>query len=145
MEEYRDGTDLILGVMVGDKFEPLGHSDECKVSYKSETGDRVTKEESSKKWKEKYVKSLSVSITASGFVYKGDKANLPELEDLMLAHEPIEARWGYRGEVDKTYHTGKFVISSLDDEGKAGDDEKYSLTLENSGAVTKAAATTTNP
>lgn len=137
MDQYRDGTDLILGIMKADKFVALGHSDECKISYKSETGDRTTKEETSKKWKEKYVKSLSVSISASGFVYVGDGVNIPELEDLFLAHEPVEARWGFRDEVETVYHTGSFVISSLDDEGKAGDDEKYSLSLENSGAITK--------
>lgn len=140
MDNYRDGTDLILGIMIAEAFTPLGHSDDCKISYKSETGERVTKEATTQKWKEKYVKSLSVSITASGFVYKGDAANLPKLEELFLAHEPIEARWGYRDEVATVYHSCSCIISSLDDEGKAGDDEKYSLTLENSGAVTTKAS-----
>ncbi len=44
-----DGTDLILSV--GTKA--LGFSTGCKVSTSVETGERVTKEASSGKWKEK--------------------------------------------------------------------------------------------
>ena len=40
MGKYRDGTDLILSV----GGHALGHSTECKISYKAETGTRKTKE-----------------------------------------------------------------------------------------------------
>ena len=130
--EYRDGTDLILSV--GGKA--LGHSTGCKISYKAETGTRKTKEAAAGKWDEKYVKSLGVTITADGFVHGEDTDNnLPTLESLFMAHVPVDASWSYRGETGKV-HKGKFVITSLDNEGKAGDDETYSITLENSGAVT---------
>ena len=45
------GTDLILSV--GGKA--LGYSTGCKISTSTETGERVTKEASAGKWKEKYV------------------------------------------------------------------------------------------
>ncbi|MBO7466590.1 MAG: hypothetical protein J6T94_02750 [Bacteroidaceae bacterium] len=141
---YRDGTDLILGLYVGSTFKPFGHSTGCKISDSTETGERVTKEAASGKFKEKYVKSLAETITCEGFVYDGDdaasKVGLPTLKSLWLAGEPVVARYGYRGEVDAqssaTYYEGSYVITSLEDDGPAGDDEKYSLTLENSGAVT---------
>lgn len=137
---YRDGTDLILGLVIENAFKPLGHSTGCKISDSSETGERVTKEASAGKFKEKYVKSLAESIQADGFVYDGDdaanKANLPTLKELWLAAKPVKARYAYRGEEQTRYYEGDFVITSLENDGQAGDDEKYSLTLENSGAIT---------
>ena len=62
MENYSvlDGTDLILSL----EENALGFSTGCKVSTSVETGERVTKEASSGKWKEKYVKSFSEEISA---------------------------------------------------------------------------------
>ena len=137
---YRDGTDLILGLVKNDVFWPLGHSTGCKITDSTETGERVTKEAASGKFKEKYVKSLAEQIQADGFVYDGDeaasKASLPTLKELWLAAEPVKVRYAYRGEESTTYYEGDFVISTLENDGQAGDDEKYSLTLDNSGAIT---------
>lgn len=132
---YRDGTDLILGIVISNQFTPLGHSTGCKISDSSETGERTTKEQATGKWKEKYVKSLAESISADGFVYKGDAAGLPKLKELWMGAKPIKARYQYRNE-DTTYYEGDFIITGLEDDGQAGDDEKYSLTLENCGAIT---------
>lgn len=137
---YRDGTDLILGLVDGSTFNPLGHSTGCKISDTSETGERTTKEQATGKWKEKYVKSLAESISADGFVYKGDKASLPTLKELWMAAKPVKARYQYRDEPD-VFYEGEYIITSLENDGQAGDDEKYSLTLENSGAITKGATT----
>ncbi len=133
---YRDGTDLILGVMVEDKFQPLGHSTGCKISDSSETGERTTKEENTGKWSEKYVKKLSESISADGFVYEGDTMGFPTLKSLWLSAIPVKLRYAYRGEEEKTYYQGDYIITSLEDNGQAGDDEKYSITFENTGPVT---------
>ncbi len=137
---YRDGTDLILGIVRNETFWPLGHSTGCKISDSSETGERVTKEVTTGKWKEKYVKSLAESIQADGFVYDGDdaanKANLPTLKELWMSGQPVKARYAYRGEENTRYYEGDYVITSLENDGQAGDDEKYSITLENSGAIT---------
>lgn len=137
---YKDGTDLILGLVVNSTFKPLGHSTSCKISDSSETGERVTKEAASGKFKEKYVKSLAEQIQADGFVYDGDdsasKVGLPTLKELWIAAQPVKVRYAYRGEEETKYYEGDFVITSLEDDGPAGDDEKYSLTLENSGAIT---------
>ena len=88
MESVLDGTDLILSV--GDNA--LGYSTGCKVTTSAETGERVTKEAASGKWKEKYVKSFSEQISADGCVLRSVSSGMPtydELKSLMLAGEPV--------------------------------------------------------
>lgn len=137
-----DGTNLILSV----KGKALGFSTGCKVSTTAETGERVTKEAASGKWKEKYVKSFSESISADGCVLTDGDANTPtydQLKDLQLAGEPVEAAYNLRdgdkrtGKVAGGYK-GKYIITSLELDGQAGDDAKYSVQLENCGKVEKA-------
>jgi predicted secreted protein len=136
-----DGTDLILSL--GGKA--LGFSTGCKVSTTVETGERVTKEASSGKWGEKYVKKFSEEISADGCVLTNGDAEVPtydELKDLMLAGKAITATYALRDGSKRTGksaggYTGQYLITSLDLDGQAGDDAKYSLKLENVGAVTK--------
>lgn len=132
---YRDGTDLILGLVQSNTFKPLGHSTSCKISDSTETGERVTKEATSAKFKEKYVKSLSESITAEGFEYSGDTMGFPQLKDLWLNGTVVKLRYAYRGEEETTYYEGDFIITSLEQDGPAGDDAKWSISFENTGAV----------
>ena len=141
---YRTGTDLILGLTINGKFCPLGHSTTCKISDSTETGERVTKEKALGKFKEKYVKSLSEQITAEGFVYAGDeeanKVGMPTLKKLWMDAQPVEARYTHRNlnllsPDGAMYYYGQYIITSLEHDGSAGDDEKYSLTLENAGPV----------
>ena len=136
-----DGTDLILSV--GTKA--LGFSTGCKVSTSVETGERGTKEASSGKWKEKYVKSFSEEISAEGMVLTDGDTDTPtydELKDMQLKGEPIEAAYAIRdgdkrtGKTDGGYK-GRYIITSLELDGQAGDDSKYSVKLENSGPVRK--------
>lgn len=136
-----DGTNLILSV----GGNALGFSTGCKVSTSVETGERLTKESASGKWKEKFVKSFSESISADGCVLVDGTTTMPtydQLKDLMLAGEPIEAHYSLRDGDARTGKTeggykGNFIITSLELDGQAGDDAKYSISLENSGAVTK--------
>jgi predicted secreted protein len=136
-----DGSDLILSV----SSNALGYSTGCKISTSAETGERVTKEASSGKWKEKYVKSFSETITADGVVLVDGDDTMPtydQLKALMLEGTAIEASYSLRdgdkrsGKTEGGYK-GKYLITSLDADGKAGDDTTYSVTLENVGAVTK--------
>lgn len=139
MGKYRDGTDLILSV----GGHALGHSTECKISYKAETGTRKTKEAASGKWNEKYVKTLGCTVTASGFVHEDDDNNsIDTLRTAFKTAQPVTASWAYRdgGGID----SGQFVITALDHEGKAGDDETYSITLENTGAVGSSSSSSSN-
>lgn len=136
---YRDGTDLILSV---NKIA-LGHSTTCKISDNAETGERVTKEAQTGKFKEKYIKSLSETITAEGFSYQGDQMGYPALKTLMLTATPVHLSYSYRantnnGTAANQAYEGDFVITSLEETGDAGDDAKWSVTFENTGAVTEA-------
>ena len=48
----------------------------------------------------------------------------------------MTVRYKYRNDDTFTYE-GQFVITSLEQDGPADDDEKWSVTLENSGPVVK--------
>lgn len=140
-KQVLDGTDLILSV----KGVALGYSTGCKISTSTETGERVTKEATTGKWKEKYVKSFSESITSDGCTLTDGDSKTPtydQLKEYMLAAEPITASYNVRADGSREGktsggYTGEYIITSLDLDAQAGDDAKYSITLENSGAVTK--------
>ena len=139
MSGYRSGTDLILGVVDSGTFKPLGYSSGCKISDSTETGERVTKESADTHWKEKYVKSLSEQITADGFVYDSVAASsigFPGLKSLWLSKTTVKLRYKYRDQgAAAGLYEGDFIITSLEQDGPAGDDEKWSVTFENSGPV----------
>lgn len=134
---YRNGVDLILGVVEDTTFKPLGYSTGCKISDSTETGERVTKESGAASFKEKYVKSLAESITADGFVYDNVAATsigFPRLKELWLSKSIVKLRYKYRDAPGGLYE-GDFIITSLEQDGPADDDEKWSVTFENSGAI----------
>ncbi len=146
---YRQGRDLLLGFMNGDKFFPLGYSSGCKISDQAETGERVTKEQAvdpmhvqHAMWKEKYVKGLSETITAEGFVFDeaiAEENGFPSLKRIFLNAVPVRLRYKYREAnvgVDK-YYEGQYILTSLEQDGPADDDEKWSVTFENNGPVTE--------
>lgn len=136
-----DGTDLILSI----ESKALGFSTGCKVNTTVEIGERVTKEASSGKWKEKYVKSFSENISADGCVLTDGDTETPtydQLKDAMLKGEPVDAAYSLRDGDKRTGKTeggyaGKYLITSLELDGQAGDDAKYSVQLENSGEIKK--------
>ena len=133
---YRLGTDLILGVVQDNAFLPLGYSSGCKITDSTETGERATKENETSGWKEHYVKSLAEQITADGFVYDNvaaGKVSFPDLKSIWLAKEPVKLRYKYRD--GEELYEGDFIITSLEQDGPAGDDEKWSITFENTGAI----------
>ncbi len=152
-QNYRQGYNLILGIIENEgteneAFLALGFSTGCKISDSTETGERIHKEPGGGNalWKEKYVKSLSEQITAEGFVYDNpmaNKHNLPGLKEIFMTAQPVTLQYQYRhnpdtqGVTDVKFTTfrGKYVITSLEQDGPADDDEKWSVTFENSGPV----------
>jgi predicted secreted protein len=139
MNSVLDETNLILSV----GGNALGFSTGCKVSTTTETGERLTKEAATGKWKEKYVKSFSETISADGVVLTDGTSATPtydQLKALQLAGEPITATYSLRDGDKRTGKTsggysGSYIITSLELDAQAGDDAKYSLQLENSGSV----------
>jgi len=143
MSAYRNGVDLIMGIVQDGTFKPLGYSTGCKISDSTETGERVTKETGAASWKEKYVKSLSEQITAEGFVYDevaATSVSFPNLKELWLNKTVVKLRYKYRDQAaGEGLFEGDFIITSLEQDGPADDDEKWSITFENSGAITAVA------
>lgn len=144
MSGYRLGVDLIMGIVVTsnntETFKPLGYSSGCKISDSSETGERVTKETTAASWKQKYVKTLSETVTAEGFVYDGVAASsigFPDLKSMWLSKTTVKLRYKYRDQgASEGLYEGDFIITSLEQDGPADDDEKWSITFENSGPIT---------
>ena len=139
MTGFRSGTDLIMGIVQDNTFKPLGYSSGCKISDSTETGERTTKEAADSHWKEKYVKTLSEQVTAEGFVYDGVAASsigFPDLKTLWLSKAKVKLRYKYRDQAATAgLYEGDFIITSLEQDGPADDDEKWSVTFENTGAV----------
>ena len=136
-----DGTDLILSV----DGKALGFSTGCKISTTVETGERITKEAKGGKFKDKYVKSISEEITADGMTLTDGGEEKPTYDDLkamQLQGKPIDAQYSVRDGDKRTGkeasgYKGKYLITSLELDGPAGDDSKYSVKLENSGPIIK--------
>lgn len=136
-----DGTDLILSI--GGKALALATT--CKVSLSAETGTRTTKEASAAGWVTKFIKSLSGNITADGLVITDGTAAMPSYDELFtrfVTKQAVTATWAVRNGSTREGSTvdnyeGQFVITALDLDGQAGDDTKYSITLENSGPIMK--------
>lgn len=129
-----------MGLVKQNTFHPLGYSSGCKISDSTETGERVTKETSAASWKQKYVKSLSETVTAEGFVYDEVAASsigFPELKKLWIDKETVHLRYKYREQdAGDGLYEGDFIITSLEHDGPADDDEKWNITFENSGPIT---------
>ena len=71
-----------------------------------------------------------------------DMPTYDQLKDKMLKGEPIDAAYGLRDGDKRTGkaaggYKGKYIITSLELDGQAGDDGKYSINLENCGKIEK--------
>lgn len=126
---YKSGTDLILSI----SGKPMGYSPTCKISNSAQTAERATKESDTKLFTEKYVKSVSEQITAEGFEYSGSRTPYADLKALMLTATPVKLNYCYVGETSG--YEGMYIITSLDLDGQAGEDSKFSVTFESTGAV----------
>lgn len=135
-----NGIDLILSI----GGHALAYSTGCKISTTAETGERTTKEATSGRWKEKFVKTFSEHITADGVTLTEGSAEMPSYDQLkaaMLASEAVQVRYSVRegdtreGRAAGGYG-GSFLLVSLELDGPAGDDSKYSVALDSNGPVT---------
>ena len=135
-----DGVNLILSI----DGKALAYSTGCKITTTTETGQRQTKESASGKWPEEYAKSYSEEISADGLTVtdgSADKPSYDQLKEKQLAGEAIECTYGVRGEGREGSTTncykGNYLITSLELDGQANDDSKYSVKLKSVGAVAK--------
>lgn len=136
--EVLDGVNLILSI--GGKA--LAFSTGCKISTQTEVGERQTKESAAGKWPEKYVKKFSEDISADGLTCVDPDEGVPsydQLKEMQLSGEPVECSYSVRGEgrEGKTAgcYKGDYLITSLELDGQANDDSKYSVKLESHGEI----------
>lgn len=134
-EGYVHGSNMIL--FATEDTTPLGHSKSCKISNKSTTKKRTTKEASNDgKWSESSVSELGVTVTCEGFKFtKEGEFGYDELLVIWESGTPVRLKYAHRGEEQKKYRTGLFIITQLDEDSPADDDTTYSVTFENSGKV----------
>lgn len=138
MSKVIDGTDLLVNL--GGKA--LAYANNCKISTSAETTERLTKELATGKWAEKSVKKLSETVTSDGLIIDDSNEDMPgydELRQAMLACEPVEVSYNLRGtgrnpRTDGGYK-GKYIITSLEANGQAGEDASCSVTFESCGPV----------
>ena len=85
-------------------------------------------------WKDKSVTGLSISISADGLVLDGEtETTYAEMLKMWKAGLPIDVACFPRTADEAPYLKGKFVITSLKESHAAGEDSKYSISLENCG------------
>lgn len=135
---YCNGSDMLL--YVGGKA--VGHCTTHTTTINSETKDRAVKPAASKGisaglWKNKGVTGLSVSISAEGLVFYQESENgYKSCLAMIAAGQSVDVKCAERGNTDKPYLSGKFVVASLERTDVAQDDATYSISLENDGEVT---------
>lgn len=141
---YQHGSDMLVGIVTGEnKFTPLGHSKTCTITNNAETKERAVKPTLADRsaacnpgmWKDKSVKSLSVSISAEGFKFYGDELGYDKLLELWEAGKAVKVRYALRGEEATKYREGDFIITSLEEQAPGDDDASYTISMENSGPV----------
>lgn len=135
---YCNGSDMLL--YVGGKA--VGHCTTHTTTINSETKDRAVKPAASASisaglWKNKGVTGLSVSISAEGLVfYQETESGYKSCLAFISAGQSVAVKCMERGNTDKPYLSGNFVVASLERTDAASDDATYSISLENDGEVT---------
>lgn len=132
---YCNGSDML--VYVND--QATGHSTTHSTSCQSETKEHAVKPPaikgiSSGKFKGKTVTGLSISVSAEGMVFYGEsEAGYKALFKAWKAGQSVKLKCMERGNSDKPYLAGNFVIASLERTDPANDDSTYSVSFENDG------------
>ena len=132
---YVNGSDLLL--FVGDKA--IGHCTSHTATFNSETKDRAVKPEATKGisaglWKGKTVIGLSISISTEGLrFYNETEMGFKGLFKEWIKGKSVKLKCLERGNSEKPYLVGQFVITSLEESAPAQDDATYSANFENDG------------
>lgn len=140
MKDYINGSDLLLGI--GADRDAVCHSTSHTTTFNAETKERAVKPIASKPasasvWKEKGITGKSVTISAEGLRFGQGQTEygFPKFLDAYDKMKPIRVVAYERGDSEKPYIDGYFIITSLEETTPAQDDATYSVTLENTGEV----------
>lgn len=132
---YCNGSNMLL--YLGE--DAFGHCTTHTATMNSETKDRAVKPAASKAktngmWKEKGVTGLSIAISAEGLIYDGEtEASYGKMMAAWKSGQPVKIKCMQRGNSQKPYLAGNFIISSLERTDPAQDDSTYTINLDNNG------------
>lgn len=132
---YCNGSNMLL--YLGE--DAFGHCTTHTATMNSETKDRAVKPLASKAktngmWKEKGVTGLSIAISAEGLIYDGEtEASYGKMMAAWKSGQPVKIKCMQRGDSQKPYLAGSFIISSLERTDPAQDDSTYTINLDNNG------------
>ena len=132
---YCNGSNMLL--YLGE--DAFGHCTTHTATMNSETKDRAGKPLASKAktngmWKEKGVTGLSIAISAEGLIYDGEtEASYGKMMAAWKSGQPVKIKCMQRGDSQKPYLAGSFIISSLERTDPAQDDSTYTINLDNNG------------
>ena len=132
---YCNGSNMLLYLGV----DAFGHCTTHTATMNSETKDRAVKPAASKAktngmWKEKGVTGLSIAISAEGLIYDGEtEASYGKMMAAWKSGQPVKIKCMQRGDSQKPYLAGSFIISSLERTDPAQDDSTYTINLDNNG------------
>lgn len=135
---YKNGSDLII--FIGTKA--VGHCTSHTVSFSTETKDVAVKPAASVAagnaglFKSKRVTGLGVQIKADGLGYYNEaESGLADVISSWKVGQHVTVKASAREHDANPYLTGNFIISSIEQNDPAGEDETYSITLDNDGPV----------
>lgn len=132
---YCNGSNMLL--YLGE--DAFGHCTTHTATMNSETKDRAVKPLANKAktngmWKEKGVTGLSIAISAEGLIYDGEtEASYGKMMAAWKSGQPVKIKCMQRGDSQKPYLAGSFIISSLERTDPAQDDSTYTINLDNNG------------
>ena len=132
---YCNGSNMLL--YLGE--DAFGHCTTHTATMNSETKDRAVKPAASKAktkgmWKEKGVTGLSIAISAEGLIYDGEtEASYGKMMAAWKSGQPVKIKCMQRGDSQKPYLAGSFIISSLERTDPAQEDSTYTINLDNNG------------
>jgi predicted secreted protein len=136
---YINGSDLLVFI----DGKAVGHCTSHTTTISAETKDRAVKPVATASvgsaglFKNKGVTGISVSISAEGLSFYNETENgYAACMALAAAGQSVAVKCLERGNDEKPYLSGNFVITSLERTAPANDDTTYSISLENDGVVT---------
>lgn len=144
LQDVINGSDVLVEYSAGGEganSKATGHCTGNDISFSTETKERAVKPlaslgRSASLFKEKGITSKSVTISSNGLLFDGEgEYGAQAFLDAYDSGTPITVRCILRGSTTP-WLTGKFVMTSLELSAPAQDDSTYSVTLENTGAVT---------
>lgn len=143
-----EGRDLMMYMKTGTDASPVytavAHSTSHTISWSSESRDRKSKDAGV--WAEKVVTGMSCQIKCEALVSYDAEVGYAALLEMMKEGKPVLLKFGYTNEdAGDKYEEGEFVISQIDENAPSGEDATFSVTFDNTGAVTtKAFSTSAN-